>query len=536
MGPRLRDLCAGTSTPSKGVCSGHVTVARDNLTCYMRHNCNFRDTVRSIMFSILHITDLHRSKSDPITNPELLSALVNDRRHYTGEDPPISTPQAIVVSGDLIQGVGLGHPDPDAELAAQYEDAYDFLGQLTDRFVDGDRSKVVIIPGNHDIDWNRARAAMEPVHAKDMPPDLQRALHEPGSPYRWSWKSRELFIINDQDTYRQRLGAFWRFFERFYAGVPDLLRVAPWSDANLYSLDQGRIGVAAFNSCVGNDCFSYKGEIPREAVAQADLDLQDLGAWRLRIAVWHHDIEGPPNRSDYMDPEIVRGMVGRGFRLGLYGHQHRTQITQNIYLPKRETMAVASAGSLCAGARELPTGAWRGYSIIEIGDQYDRARVHVREMAYANLFSRANLAIFGGRSYVDLEWTAPVDAAGRAEDPDRKKRAAILQAAELALRQRKDPHEAIRLLDMIPVDADPFGRKLKLNAIEATGEPERMIALVKEPQTIEELVLGIEAYLAGSRHDEAITLLGAHGGRLQLQSAQWTDLEQKIELIRRMRR
>lgn len=503
----------------------------------MRQHCNLRDAVRSIMFSILHITDLHRSKSDPITNPELLSALVHDRRHYISEDPQISPPQAIIVSGDLIQGVGLGHADPDGELAAQYEDAHEFLGQLTDRFVDGDRSKVIIIPGNHDIDWNRARAAMEPVDAEDVPSDLQRALHEPGSPYRWSWKSRELFIIKDQETYRERLGAFWRFFERFYAGVPGLLRVAMWSDANLYSLDQGRIGVAAFNSCAGNDCFAYQGEIPPEAVAQADLDLQDMGAWRLRIAVWHHDIEGPPKRSDYMDPEIVRGMVGRGFRLGLYGHQHRTQITpQNIYLPERETMAVASAGSLCAGARELPTGARRGYSIIEIGDDYDRARVHVREMAYANLFSRANLAIFGGRSYVDLEWTAPVDAAGRAEDPVRKKRTAILQDAELALRQKKDPHEALRLLDMISADADPFGRKLKMSAIEATGEPERMIAFVKEPQTIEELVLGIEAYLAGARHDEAIRLLRAHGGRLQLQSPQWTDLEQRIELMRRMRR
>ena len=96
-------------------------------------------------------------------------------------------------------------------MAAKYEDAHEFLGQLTDRFVDGDRSKVIIIPGNHDIDWNRARAAMEPVDAEDVPSDLQRALHEPGSPYRWSWKSRELFIIKDQETYRERLGAFWRF-------------------------------------------------------------------------------------------------------------------------------------------------------------------------------------------------------------------------------------------------------------------------------------------------------------------------------------
>ena len=75
------------------------------------------------------------------------------------------------------------------------------------------------------------------------------------------------------------------------------------------------------------------------------------------MAVWHHNIEGPPQRSDYMDVEIVRGMIGRGFRLGLYGHQHRAQATPHqVWLPDRERMAVVSAGSLCAGPRDLPTG------------------------------------------------------------------------------------------------------------------------------------------------------------------------------------
>jgi len=51
-----------------------------------------------------------------------------------------------------------------------------------------------------------------------------------------------------------------------------------------------------------------------------------------------------------MDVEIVRGMIGRGFRLRLYGHQHKAQVTPHqIWLPDRERMAVVSAGSLCAG-------------------------------------------------------------------------------------------------------------------------------------------------------------------------------------------
>lgn len=115
------------------------------------------------MFSILHLTDLHRAPSDPISNDELISSLVSDRDQYVGEDPTISPPQAIIVSGDIIQGVGLGHADPDAELERQYQAALEFLAELTERFVDGDRAKVVIVPGNHDIDWNRANASMREV-------------------------------------------------------------------------------------------------------------------------------------------------------------------------------------------------------------------------------------------------------------------------------------------------------------------------------------------------------------------------------------
>ena len=59
-------------------------------------------------FSILHISDLHRSPKDPISNDELISALVSDRDRYTHEDPPVPHPKAVVVSGDIIQGVGLG--------------------------------------------------------------------------------------------------------------------------------------------------------------------------------------------------------------------------------------------------------------------------------------------------------------------------------------------------------------------------------------------------------------------------------------------
>ena len=123
-------------------------------------------------FSILHISDLHRSPQDPISNEELLSALVSDRDRYIREEPAILAPEAIVVSGDIVHGVRLGAEGHQGELASQYAVAEEFLAELGERFLDGDRSRVIIVPGNHDVDWNTAFAAMTPVAEDDIPKNL----------------------------------------------------------------------------------------------------------------------------------------------------------------------------------------------------------------------------------------------------------------------------------------------------------------------------------------------------------------------------
>lgn len=69
-------------------------------------------------FSILHISDLHRSPNDAITNSELVSAIVRDRDNFSHEEPRIAPPAVVVVSGDLIQGVPLGATDFQSSIVA----------------------------------------------------------------------------------------------------------------------------------------------------------------------------------------------------------------------------------------------------------------------------------------------------------------------------------------------------------------------------------------------------------------------------------
>ncbi len=489
------------------------------------------------MFSVLHISDLHRSARQPISNDELISALVRDRDRYVAEDPVVPAPDAIIISGDVIQGVPLGTPDAQARLAEQYEEAEGFLDELTNRMLGGDRSRVVIVPGNHDIDWVTSRSAMELVGVEGAPADVLDALTQEGSKFRWSWKTRELYSIANDDLYKSRMDAFWGFVESFYSGVDGLLRVEPRSDANLFTLDGGRIGVAAFNSCDGNDCFAFHGAIPRSVVARAHLDLVgERTPFDLLLAVWHHSIEGPPYATDYMDVDIVRGMLGRGFRLGLYGHQHRAQATvQQVYLPGEEVMAVVSAGSLCAGNAALPPGVHRQYNVIEIADDYRSARVHVREMVVANLFGRAHLNNWGGRSFAELRWTATTNEVGRAVDTGAARVIATVDEAEAAF-QAKEYGRTIGLLLEDRERLPEYGRQLLLHAAVEESNWALVVECATPPQTIEELVHLTNALAQRGDFERAREALSTHAGHLGLSAPQQEELATQIageEALRR---
>jgi hypothetical protein len=481
-------------------------------------------------FSILHISDLHRSSADPISNDELISALVGDRDRYFRETPRILPPEAIVVSGDLVQGVPLGASDHDAKLAEQYAVAEEFLDELVKRFLDGDRSRVVIVPGNHDIDWNTAFNAMEIVAPGDRPPNIFSMVHSENAVYRWDWKKLELFRIRDTAMYARRLDAFWQFFERFYFGVPGLLKVHAGADANLFRLCNGRIGVAAYNSCHGNDCFAFHGMIRKDMVARSHLELDDSGEiFDLRMAVWHHNIEGPPYRTDYMDVEIVRGMIGRGFRVGLYGHQHKVQVAPHqVWMPDQERMAVVSAGSLCAGASDLPTGTFRQYNVLEIAEDFKSVRVHVRSMSVANVFSRGMLPDFGGTSFADLDWKPPQNVVGKPIDTGVARWRVAIEQAEIAVKSNK-PERAIEILRHLDRRPGSYERELFLSA---ATEAERWALIVEAtdpPATIGELIQRVDACNRLGQYPLASASLDKYAKQLHIDDGLETELRQRIK-------
>src|SRR5262245_12722301 len=137
------------------------------------------------MFCFLHLSDLHRSREEPANNASLLAALLADQDRYLGETPTVPRPEGIIVSGDLIRGASIGQANWQDSIREQYNVASEFLNELVQRFLNGDKARLVLVPGNHDVCWNTAFSAMERVPDGSLPEDLKAALQEPSSPYRW---------------------------------------------------------------------------------------------------------------------------------------------------------------------------------------------------------------------------------------------------------------------------------------------------------------------------------------------------------------
>ncbi len=439
--------------------------------------------------SILHISDLHRDPANPIGNEVLLSSLLRDRDRYTSnEDPRIRAPNFIFVSGDIVQGVRHATPDAGALLKRQYEEAIVFLNALTDEFVDGDKGRVVIVPGNHDVSDDDFRRSLTRI---DIDPDVRKALigrlfHQE-SPLRWSWEDFTLYEITDFAVYQRRLAAFCEFYEAFYDGTRSY-EIDPARQLDVFDCPDFGIVVVGFSSCHNNDLLNRSGAVHPDCIAEAGQRLREISLSHdpVRIAVWHHNIEGPPAESDYMDPDVVQNLIDSGFSLGFHGHQHRPEFldTKFRHAPDRR-MTVISAGTLCGGAA-FRHG--RAYNIVEIDTAARTGRLHLRETQNNNL----QMPIWGPRAL-------PPNRAGYLEfafDPPppfvRPDRSTVVLNRAQTLYDGGQFRQAADLL--APLSAkDPLARRLLLECLLRQGDGPAIIGRFDPPESTAEAIALMDA-------------------------------------------
>jgi len=174
-------------------------------------------TTYNKIFTVLHLSDLHRNEDGEVKNDQLLTSLVLDSDNYTNPNfENIPRPNLIIISGDLIYGSR--NPDDNLafnEVREQYKEAISFLDMLAIEFFDGDKSKIIIVPGNHDVSWNISKKSMEKVDHILMSETEQKSytknISDPKTSIRWSW--------DELNFYKKKMKLFitlgWNYFLNF---------------------------------------------------------------------------------------------------------------------------------------------------------------------------------------------------------------------------------------------------------------------------------------------------------------------------------
>lgn len=440
-------------------------------------------------FSILHISDLHRDPSQGIRNGPLLRSLVNDRDRYSNE---ITPPSIIVVSGDIVYGVSTTQSAPEVALAAQYQEAEEFLVELADSFLDGDRQRLILVPGNHDVSYPHTLAALTPVTSttSGSSQSLDEAvtdLFSPHSLHRWSWKDLQLFRLADSDCYNRRIELFADLYARFYERNR-AYSLKPEEQFDIFSYPSYGLVFAAFNSCYNNDPLHRAGCIHPDAiaaVAQRTESLRYEGC--IPIAVWHHNTTGGPHSEDYMDSDTLQVLIDCGFSIGLHGHQHKpTFVDERFRFGTGRKITVISAGTLCGGHHSLPHGHDRSYNVIVLNPATFSATVHQRRMVNESFDSpvwSAGCFLESNESLITFDIQQPLV-------PQRSSNACLAEADHLIA---KGDYAGARniLLDLARTDGN--ARRILAECYDKLPYDPELINSMFPPQSVSEAVLLADA-------------------------------------------
>lgn len=340
-------------------------------------------------FSILHISDLHRIAEDNVDC--LLSSFLIEKEKY--ESLGIPTPAFIVVSGDVVQG----SKDKDKEKAKQsicqqYKVAHRFLAELANLFFDGDRTRIIIVPGNHDVSQYISRESFDDVKmpeakvgSEQFEKELKKQLSElydMDAMVRWSWEKLLFQKVSKKDIYESRFDDFVNFYNTFYEGK---LTIDGNCDeySSIRDFEEYNIAFVCLNSCYHLDHLNDSGYISPRALARLTGELIRLKKQGyMIIAVWHHHTNGHPKASNYLDNTILDNIVENGVQLVLHGHQHVSGII-NSYRDvfSENKLWLVSAGTLYGNRSDVVTGNTRQYNIlvVNMGSSNCKITLHSRK-------------------------------------------------------------------------------------------------------------------------------------------------------------
>ena len=313
---------------------------------------------------ILHLSDLHFGTLDQAQkwSNQLAEDLNNELN--------ISSLDALILSGDIANKSTLD----------EYEAARKFLDYFRQDFpLQSDQ--IVIVPGNHDLNWQKSKKAYIPVRREDYDgrtitinretkPDPNYAIDD-GSAY-----------VEKQDEYgyKERFAYFSNFYE-FIKGKP-----YPLEYEQQYIIDyfpDKNLLILGLNSAWQLDHhYKDRANINMNALSNALTEIRLNSEYNdcLKIAVWHHPLES--DGSDRItDQGFMEQLAVSGFRLFLHGHIHKAETSLYRYDMSQNGRKLdrICAGTFGAPTKELVRGYPWQYNLLKLEDNQLTVETRRRE-------------------------------------------------------------------------------------------------------------------------------------------------------------
>lgn len=289
-------------------------------------------------FHALHLSDLH-------------FATIEDAEEWYGQlfldlTKGLKLPilNCLVLSGDI--GT-LSEPK-------EYDAAELFLRKLMKDFKLGP-DDVVMVPGNHDLNWQISKRAVE-SGASGLP--------EPA-------------------MYEKRFFFFGRLLKKITGKEFPMKKEDQWT---LKAFQSHRLLFLGLNSCWELDHLNTtRASINGVACVNALRKIQDRHDGYIKIAVWHHPLDSP-DEDRIKDTGFMELLSKSGFKLALHGHIHRAE--NRSFRPDRSPegshISIIAAGTFGAATRELfPAYPWQ-YNVLRIERNQVQVETRKRENSHGS--------------------------------------------------------------------------------------------------------------------------------------------------------
>jgi hypothetical protein len=308
---------------------------------------------------LLHLTDLHAEAGT--TDFDAL---------WSGVETSIPNEvDFVVISGDIASAAAQG----------DYQVALKFIRKRLFRLVGERQERIIIVPGNHDIDWSCAPG--RPLDgSSEMDKgrrDFERSLE--ASAYRFDPDAPDKPGAGYEITgaaYNQRFANYQAFVDEWYEdrlGSPhrhqQLTAPSHESHWSAHVFPEQDVSFYGLSTCSHTDRCARGARLtaaPLQSVARH----MRTHRTRINVAVWHHGLTAERGARDFLTTEELGLIFNSGFALGIHGHTHADEQT-NLWSHFRSHFPVIATGSFGADAAHLPQGKSNQFSLIEI----DGARV-----------------------------------------------------------------------------------------------------------------------------------------------------------------